>query len=193
MAVRVGAVAGVLVTFAAPLLDKLKLDDPVGALSVHPVNGDWGTLAVGICNPAVPVMDQLTGGVLVGAFTCGASFSVWLAGKASFGLRMTEQEEVAGIDRHQFGSQVCSLQTQSYPVQSSHPRTPRTPRRRRPPHDRAGVAAGPDLPRSSRCGATAASRRGPPAVARRASGGPAHGRWAPQAAAAARGPATAGA
>ena len=117
VAVLVGAVAGVLVTFAVPLFDKAKLDDPVGALSVHLVNGIWGTLAVGIFNPAVSFMTQLIGVVLVGAFTFSASFIVWLAIKAVIGLRVTEQEEVEGIDRHEFGMEAYSLQMQSYPVQ----------------------------------------------------------------------------
>jgi len=117
IAVLVGLVAGVLVTFAVPMFDKLKLDDPVGALSVHLVNGVWGTLAVGIFNPDVSFITQLTGVALVGAFTFSASFVVWLVIKKVLGLRVSEQEEVDGIDRHEFGIEAYSLQMGSYPVQ----------------------------------------------------------------------------
>ncbi|HKJ00112.1 MAG TPA: ammonium transporter [bacterium] len=103
VAVLVGAIAGILVTFAVPMFDKLKLDDPVGALSVHLVNGVWGTLAVGIFNPEVSFITQLIGVILVGVFTFAASFLVWWVIKMVFGLRVTQQEEMEGIDLHEFG------------------------------------------------------------------------------------------
>jgi Amt family ammonium transporter len=103
VAVLIGAIAGVLVVFAVPLFDKAKIDDPVGALSVHLVNGIWGTLAVGIFNPEVALWAQIKGIVVVGAFTFVASFIVWFVIRLVYGLRVSEQEELDGIDRHEFG------------------------------------------------------------------------------------------
>ncbi len=103
VAVLIGAIAGGLVVFAVPLFDKLKLDDPVGALSVHLVNGIWGTLAVGIFNPDVSLGAQVMGIVVVGAFTFVSSLAVWYALKLVMGIRVTEQEEQEGIDRFEFG------------------------------------------------------------------------------------------
>ncbi len=102
-AVLIGAIAGVLVIIAVPLFDKLKLDDPVGALSVHLVNGIWGTLAVGIFNPEVALWAQVKGIVIIGAFAFATSMLVWLAIKYTLGLRVSEQEEMEGIDLHEFG------------------------------------------------------------------------------------------
>jgi Amt family ammonium transporter len=103
VAVLIGAIAGVLVVIAVPLFDRIRLDDPVGALSVHLVNGIWGTLAVGIFNPEVAFWAQLKGVVVVGAFTFAASLAVWFVVRAVIGLRVSEQEELDGIDRHEFG------------------------------------------------------------------------------------------
>ncbi|MEE8396257.1 MAG: ammonium transporter [bacterium] len=103
LAVLIGAVAGSIVVFAVPLLDRLKIDDPVGALSVHLVNGIWGTLAVGIFKPEVSFLTQLLGVVVIGAFTFTASLGVWYVLKITMGLRVNEQEELDGLDRHEFG------------------------------------------------------------------------------------------
>ncbi|MFA5461299.1 MAG: ammonium transporter, partial [Sulfurimonas sp.] len=74
--ILVGFIGGGLVVFAVPLFDKLKLDDPVGALSVHLVNGIWGTLAAGIFIPSISLMAQLKGIVLIGVFTFSVSYIV---------------------------------------------------------------------------------------------------------------------
>ena len=103
VAVLIGAIAGGLVVFAVPMFDKLKIDDPVGALSVHLVNGIWGTLAVGIFNPDVSLGAQIMGIVAVGVFTFVTSFIVWYVIKLVMGIRVTEQEEQEGIDRFEFG------------------------------------------------------------------------------------------
>jgi len=103
IAIFIGAIAGGLVVFAVPLFDRLKLDDPVGALSVHLVNGIWGTLAVGIFNPEVSLWAQVKGIVIIGAFTFAVSLAVWAAIRYTIGLRVTEQEEREGIDLHEFG------------------------------------------------------------------------------------------
>jgi Amt family ammonium transporter len=117
VAILIGAIAGILVVFAVPLFDKLKLDDPVGALSVHLVNGIWGTLAVGIFNPEVSFLKQLLGVVVIGAFVFSASFATWFIIKMVIGLRVGEQEEIEGIDLHEFGMEAYSFQTRSYQVQ----------------------------------------------------------------------------
>jgi Amt family ammonium transporter len=98
-----GVVAGILIIIAVPMFDKLKLDDPVGALSVHLVNGIWGTLAVGIFNPEVTIMAQVMGIVVIGAFTFVTSFIVWYIIKMAIGIRVSEEEEYDGEDIHETG------------------------------------------------------------------------------------------
>ncbi|WP_062228306.1 ammonium transporter family protein [Aureimonas frigidaquae] len=99
----IGGIGAALVVVAVPLLDKLKIDDVVGAIPVHLVAGIWGTLAVPFTNPEASVSAQLTGIVAVGAFTAIASAIVWLAIKAVFGLRPSEEEEALGLDRSEVG------------------------------------------------------------------------------------------
>lgn len=101
--VIVAVIAGVLVVFCVPFFDKLKLDDPVGALSVHLVNGIWGTLAVGIFSDEVTFIAQLKGVVIVGLFTFIASFVVWYIIKKTIGLRVSKEEEYDGSDIHECG------------------------------------------------------------------------------------------
>ncbi|QKJ24366.1 ammonium transporter [Poseidonibacter lekithochrous] len=98
-----GIVGGALVVFAVPLWDKLKIDDPVGALSVHLVAGIWGTIAVGIFNPDVTVMAQLKGVVIIGAFVFVSSFIVWKILDLVVGIRVDEETEVNGLDIHETG------------------------------------------------------------------------------------------
>ena len=101
-AVIIGGIGGVLVVLAVPFFDKLKIDDPVGALSVHLVNGIWGTLAVGIFGSAA-IFDQIKGIVIVGIFTFVLSLIVWGILKAVMGIRISEEEEYTGIDVEEFG------------------------------------------------------------------------------------------
>jgi Amt family ammonium transporter len=103
VAVLIGAIAGALVVFAVPMFDRLKIDDPVGALSVHLVNGIWGTLAVGIFNPEVSFLTQLTGVVVIGAFVFFASLATWFVIRLAMGIRVSDEEEVDGLDQHEFG------------------------------------------------------------------------------------------
>ena len=98
-----GAVGGVLVVLAVSLFDKLRLDDPVGALSVHLVAGIWGTLAVGIFSPDVSIVTQLIGIVAIGAFVFVASGIVWYILKLTMGIRVSEKEEHEGLDLHETG------------------------------------------------------------------------------------------
>ncbi|WP_200762517.1 ammonium transporter [Nitrosophilus alvini] len=98
-----GVVAGILVVFAVTFFDKLKIDDPVGALSVHLVNGIWGTLAVGIFNPDVSLIAQIKGIVVIGAFTFVISFIIWYIIKLIMGLRVSEEVEYEGEDIEETG------------------------------------------------------------------------------------------
>lgn len=98
-----GAVAAGLIIVAVPMFDKLRIDDPVGALSVHLVNGIWGTLAVGIFNPNVSLLAQIKGVVVIGVFVFICSLIVWGALKATIGLRVDEETEVEGLDLEECG------------------------------------------------------------------------------------------
>ena len=98
-----GLVGGALVVFAVPFFDKLRIDDPVGALSVHLVAGIWGTLAVGIFNAEVAILDQVKGIVIVGAFVFVSSFIVWKILDLVVGIRVDEETEVNGLDIHETG------------------------------------------------------------------------------------------
>ncbi|MCP4970053.1 MAG: ammonium transporter [Arcobacter sp.] len=98
-----GLVGGALVVIAVPFFDKLRIDDPVGALSVHLVAGIWGTLAVGIFNPEVTILAQLKGIVVIGAFVFIVSFIVWKVLDMVVGLRVDEETEITGLDIHETG------------------------------------------------------------------------------------------
>jgi Amt family ammonium transporter len=98
-----GVVGGALVVFAVPFFDKLKIDDPVGALSVHLVAGIWGTLAVGIFNPEVTILAQIKGIVVIGAFVFITSFIVWKILDMVIGIRVDEETEINGLDIHETG------------------------------------------------------------------------------------------
>ena len=102
-AVVEGAVAAILVYVAVPMFDKLRLDDPVGALSVHLVNGIWGTLAVAIFNPEVTFLAQIKGILVIGIFTFTASLLVWYILKITMGIRVSDEVEYDGLDQHESG------------------------------------------------------------------------------------------
>jgi ammonium transporter, Amt family len=121
----IGLVAGTIVVFAVIFFDKLKIDDPVGALSVHLVNGIWGTLSLGLF-----AVDKITGtatgnglfnggglkllgvqalGVItVGGFVFGVSLLVWFLIKVTLKIRVSRQEEIGGLDIGEHGSQAYS-------------------------------------------------------------------------------------
>ena len=102
-AVLIGGVGGVLVVLAVPLLDKLRLDDVVGAIPVHLVCGIWGTMIVPATNSDASYMTQLTGVVAIGAFVFVASFIVWYALRLTMGIRMDKQDEAVGSDTTDIG------------------------------------------------------------------------------------------
>ena len=119
-AIIIGLIAGVIVVFSVSFFDKIKVDDPVGAVSVHLVCGIWGTLAVGLfadgpkdsggiytAGPAAGLFvgggvgqlwAQFLGVIIVGGWVVVASTVVWLLLKAVFGLRVTPEEELKGLD-----------------------------------------------------------------------------------------------
>jgi Amt family ammonium transporter len=98
----IGAVGGVIVVFSVGFFDKLQIDDPVGATSVHLVNGTWGTLAVGIFGGG-NILIQALGIVSIGGFTVLLSTIFWLALKATIGLRVHPEQEYEGLDIAEHG------------------------------------------------------------------------------------------
>ena len=102
-ATLIGAVGGVIVVFTVPLLDKLKIDDVVGAIPVHLIAGIWGTLAVVITNPDASLTAQLTGIVVVGLFAFIMSLIVWIILDKTMGIRVSEEAEMAGLDNSELG------------------------------------------------------------------------------------------
>ncbi len=102
-AIFIGAVGGMIVVVAVPMLDKLKIDDVVGAIPVHLFAGIWGTLAVPLTNPAAAYATQALGIAAVGAFVVIASSIVWFALKATVGIRVSEEEELVGLDQSELG------------------------------------------------------------------------------------------
>ena len=103
-AVLVGAIGGVVVTYSILLLDRLKLDDPVGAVSAHGTAGVWGTLAVGIFGGA-NLGVQLLGTLAYAGAAFGVTFVLFLALKAVMGIRVHAQEEVIGLDVAEHGAE----------------------------------------------------------------------------------------
>lgn len=98
LATLIGAIGGVLVVFSIVCFDKLRVDDPVGALSVHGVVGIWGLLAVCLSNPDAKLSAQLIGVVTIFAFVFIASLIVWSVIKALLGIRLSLEEEYNGAD-----------------------------------------------------------------------------------------------
>jgi len=103
MALLIGAIGGVIVVFAVPMLDKLKIDDVVGAIPVHLLAGIWGTLAVPLTNGDVPFVAQLTGVIATGVFVTIVSGIIWFILKAVMGLRPSEEIEMGGMDHAEVG------------------------------------------------------------------------------------------
>ncbi|PDH63833.1 MAG: ammonium transporter [SAR116 cluster bacterium MED-G05] len=103
MATIIGGIGGAIVVFSVPLLDKFKIDDVVGAIPVHLIAGIWGTLAVVITNPDANLGTQVTGIVVVGAFTFIVSWVVWTILKLTVGIRVSEEDELAGLDTAELG------------------------------------------------------------------------------------------
>jgi len=103
MATLIGGVGGLIVVFAVPFLDKLKIDDVVGAIPVHLFAGIWGTIAVVITNGDANLGTQLYSILVVGIFTVVASGLVWFILKATVGIRVSEEAEIMGLDTSELG------------------------------------------------------------------------------------------
>ena len=102
-ATLIGGVGGAIVVFAVPFLDKIKIDDVVGAIPVHLMAGIWGTLAVPLTNGDASFVTQLTSILIVGAFTFLVSLIVWFAIDKIMGIRVSEEDELAGLDSAELG------------------------------------------------------------------------------------------
>jgi len=103
MAAGIGAVAGVLVVYSIVAFDAIKIDDPVGALSVHGVCGVFGLLVVPMSNEGVTIGAQLYGAAVIFGFVFVASLVVWSIIKATMGIRVSAEEEQKGMDLHDCG------------------------------------------------------------------------------------------
>ena len=105
-AILIGGIAGALIVFAVSLIDKLKLDDPVGAIAVHLICGVWGTLAVGIFGNLASgsqFLSQLFGVAVYAIFCIVTSFIIIFTLKKTIGIRVSEKEELEGLDAHEHG------------------------------------------------------------------------------------------
>lgn len=121
-ALLIGLIAGALVVYSVLFFDRMQIDDPVGALSVHLTNGLWGTLALGLfADPSVTALPgptpgllmgggitqlwaQIVGIVTVGIYTFGIAFAVWTIISGTMGVRVSEQEEHEGLDLGEHGN-----------------------------------------------------------------------------------------
>jgi Amt family ammonium transporter len=121
-AILIGIIAGIIIVFSVVIVDRLKIDDPVGAISVHLVNGIWGTLAVGLfadgpgslyedgplkgllwSGDVTQLWHQLVGVLAVGGFTVLFSTAAWLLLKVTMGIRVSPEEEIEGLDIGEHG------------------------------------------------------------------------------------------
>jgi Amt family ammonium transporter len=102
-ATLIGATGGVIVVLAIPFLDKLKIDDVVGAIPVHLICGIWGTIAVVFTNPDATIVGQLVSIGIIGGFVFGVSLVVWLILAAVVGIRVSEEDEIMGLDKAELG------------------------------------------------------------------------------------------
>ena len=99
----IGAVGGLIVVFAIVSLDKLKIDDPVGAISVHGVVGIWGLLAVPLTNDGASLIGQIVGALVIFLWVFFASLLTWYVIKKAMGIRVSEEEEYDGVDLTECG------------------------------------------------------------------------------------------
>ena len=97
-AIYIGLISGMLVVFSIMFFDRIKIDDPVGAISVHLICGVWGTLAVGIFSASYSFTTQLIGVLSYGIFSSLSAFLIFYSIKVFMGVRVTEEEEIIGLD-----------------------------------------------------------------------------------------------
>jgi Amt family ammonium transporter len=99
----IGAVGGVIVVLSIVGLDKIKIDDPVGAISVHGTCGIWGLMAVLITSDDATLTGQLTGLGAIFGFTFVSALVVWFVIKLVIGIRLSEEDELIGADKAEIG------------------------------------------------------------------------------------------
>lgn len=107
-AILIGLIAGVVVILAVRLIDRLHLDDPVGAIPVHLFCGIWGTLAVGVFGEMASwnqLWIQFSSLLIIGSFCMVSSVIITLVLKYSVGLRVSNKAEIEGLDKHEHGMQ----------------------------------------------------------------------------------------
>ena len=105
-AVIIGLIAGAIIVGGVALIDRIRLDDPVGAVTVHLICGIWGTLAVGLFGDkagGTQFVYQLTGVAAAGIFCCVSAFIIFFALKKTVGFRVSKEEELEGLDLHEHG------------------------------------------------------------------------------------------
>ena len=102
-ALLIGGVGGVIVVFTVPMLDKMKIDDVVGAIPVHLFAGIWGTIAVVFTNDGTSLVTQITGIIAYGVFTFVVALVVWIILKGIMGIRVSEESEISGLDTTELG------------------------------------------------------------------------------------------
>ncbi|GAB1307577.1 ammonium transporter [Urechidicola sp. KH5] len=110
-AIIIGAIAGALIVFAVAFIDRIKLDDPVGAIAVHLICGIWGTLAVGLFGALAGVdqfVSQLIGIASYAAICIPSAFIIFFILKKTVGIRVSEKEELEGLDGHEHGMSAYS-------------------------------------------------------------------------------------
>lgn len=105
-AIAIGVISGIVIVLAVSVIDKIRLDDPVGAVAVHLFCGVWGTLAVGVFGNLAgweQFLNQLIGVGVIGLFCCVTAWVFVFSLKKTIGLRVSEQEEIDGLDQHEHG------------------------------------------------------------------------------------------
>lgn len=103
LAAIIGAIGGLIVVISIVTFDKMRIDDPVGAISVHGVAGIWGIMAVLLSNDEATLTGQLTGLVTILVFVFFASFIIWALIKGTMGIRVSAEQEYDGVDLHECG------------------------------------------------------------------------------------------
>ena len=102
-ALWIGAIGGIIVVFTVPMLDKMKIDDVVGAIPVHLIAGIWGTMAVPFYTDGTSFAVQALGVISIGIFVFVVSAVVWFILKAVMGIRVSEEAEINGLDMAELG------------------------------------------------------------------------------------------
>jgi Amt family ammonium transporter len=105
LSIVTGLIAGLLMTLSVMALERLKIDDPVGAISVHGTAGLWGVLAVALFSSDAAIGTQLIGAAAIAGWAFGTSFLVFKVIDVTFGMRVSEKEERAGLDRSEHGGE----------------------------------------------------------------------------------------